>query len=97
MKGSNNELIRHSCLDFMQNLLKLYPPTDLESRDYYLYSFFSKLIKQDDKTFNISEAWTNFSQTLSDFVEQPLDETTEDYLTFLVDLLEADYKNWMDE
>ena len=91
-------IVRNRSLEMLRTLVyDCYPPLDEQSRNYYFYAFFTEIVRPDDKKYDASKAWTNFSQCLNQVIENPDDVYTKDYLIFLVDLLETDFKNWLDE
>ena len=95
---SKSQIVKNRSLETLRNLVwHCYPPLDETSRAYYFYAFFPEIVKQTDKNFDASKAWTNFSQKLNQIIENPEDLFTRAYIIFLVDLLEADFKNWLDE
>jgi len=98
IKDHSNQIVRSHCLEFMHALVQeCYPPMDEMSRTYYIYAFSPKLIKQSDKNYDPNSGWMHLSQCLVQLIDGDKSACLQDYLTFLLDLLETDGKLWKHE
>ena len=97
-RHSKSLIVKNRSLELLRTLLyNCYPPLDEKSRTYYFYAFFPEIVDLNEKKYDGSKAWTNFSQCLNSVIENPNDTYTKDYLLYLVDILETDFKSWLDE